>query len=32
MDLDVTFSRGIQRYINIVIFISVEIVAMQMDI
>lgn len=34
MDLNVTFSRGIQRYINIVfnIFVSVEIVAMQMDI
>lgn len=27
-----TFARGIQRDINIVIFVSVEIVAMQMDI
>lgn len=33
MDLDtMTVARGIQRNINIVIFVSVEIVAMQMDI
>ena len=27
-----TFARGIQRNINIVIFVSVEVVAMQMGI
>lgn len=32
MDLDMIFARGIQRNINIVTFVSNEIVAMQMGI
>lgn len=33
MDIDMmTFARGIQRNINSVSFVSVQIVAMQMDI